>query len=430
MSEMISDILNKLNSHDAQKVEAYINQYKNIVELAGEAIVIIQDEKIVYANKKCSEVTGYSIDEILSTPFISFIYDEDRERVMNNFKRRIKGLPAESEYDFRIIHKDGSIKWFHIRPVIIQWNEKPAVLDFLVDITDRKRLEEDLKKTVAILKATLDATEDALLVVDKDRNILVYNSAFLKLWKIKEKDIKMGSEKLLNYVKYMVKNSDTFVDIVEEIYKNPERTVRDTFELIDGRIFERYTAPFKVDGKIKGRVWYSRDITLKKRFEEQLKKLATTDTLTQIHNRRKFEGFLSKEIEKVKKSKGTFCLIMFDIDNFKQINDKYGHDVGDYILKKLSKIIMNLLRENDKFARWGGEEFLILCPDTAIDKGVSIAERIRTKVKNTDFNSLKITVSIGVVQYSDGDTKKSLLKRVDKAMYLAKHTGKDKVVAL
>ena len=408
----------------------YINQYKNIVELAGEAIVVLQDNRIVYANKKCSEVTGYSIEEILTTPFIEFIYEEDRERVLKNLRNRIRGLPAEKEYDFRIIHKDGSIKWFHIRPVIIQWNGRPAVLDFLVDITERKKLEEDLKKTVAILQATIDATEDALLVVDNSRNILAYNRAFLHLWKIDEEKMKMGSEELLQHVKHLVKDPDVFVEIVEEIYKNPNKVVRDTFELKDGRVFERFSAPFNVDEKIAGRVWYSKDITLKKRFEEELEKLATTDTLTGIYNRRKFDEILTEEISRTKRYGGTFCLIMFDIDNFKYINDRYGHDAGDYVLKSVVEKIKGYLRESDKFSRWGGEEFLILCPKTSITEGVVIADRIKETVKEISYRSMNITISVGVVQYSRDDTKENILKRVDKAMYLAKNTGKDKVVAL
>ena len=267
-------------------------------------------------------------------------------------------------------------------------------------------------------------------MVDNERKILVYNKAFLKLWNLREDEVDNDSRKLLDKVKKFVENPYRFVQIVEEIYSFPEKVIKDTFRLKDGRVFERYSYPFKIDDKVFGRVWYSKDITENLKYEEKLKKLATTDALTGLLNRRRFTEILQREIKISQRSNRPFVLIMFDIDDFKKINDKYGHDAGDYVLKKVAEKTSLVLRETDIFARWGGEEFLILCPDTNLENGKGIAYRILKKVNEIRINSQNISASIGITEYMEDDTEFKILKRVDSAMYRAKTTGKNKVAAI
>jgi len=414
-------------SENTDNFEFY-HQYKTIVEHAGEAIVIIQDEKIVYTNPKCSQLTGYTPEEIMSTPFIEFIYEEDKERVMRNFRNRIKGLPAEKEYDFRIVHKNGSVRWFHIRPVIIQWNGKPAVLDFLVDITERKLLEEKLKQSLAILKATIDATEDAILVMDNNRNILSYNKTFLKLWEFDEEDMSLNGYELMEKIKPKLKEPEKFIQVIEQAYKEIDKVMKDLFELKNGRIFSRCFYPFKIDGKIKGIVCYIKDITDSINYEKELKKLASTDPLTGLLNRRKFLDILESLVQK--SDNPNFSLIMFDIDDFKKINDTYGHHVGDMILKKVADTVKSVLDENSVIARWGGEEFMVLLIDSNLENSLDAGKKILTSINQIQYNSKFVSASIGITEFLSGETIYNLLKRVDKAMYTAKKTGKNKLVAL
>ena len=121
-------------------------------------------------------------------------------------------------------------------------------------------------------------------------------------------------------------------------------------------------------------------------------------------------------------------MIMFDIDHFKKVNDTYGHTVGDYVLQTLTQIVRENLREIDYLVRWGGEEFIIITPETDIEKAEVLAERIRKATENYIFDQVgAITISLGVAQLKKDDTEDTFIKRVDDAMYLAKQKGRNRV---
>jgi diguanylate cyclase (GGDEF)-like protein/PAS domain S-box-containing protein len=166
------------------------------------------------------------------------------------------------------------------------------------------------------------------------------------------------------------------------------------------------------------------DISNRKRVEE----LAISDYLTKLYNRAKLDEELSKEISRAIRYKSTFCLILVDIDHFKEINDSYGHQMGDTVLKQIANILQTNTREVDTTGRWGGEEFLIITPASSIDGGVQSAEKLRTQIESWAFESVTpLTASFGVVEYKEGDTIESIIKRVDKALYRAKNNGRNRV---
>ncbi|WP_038052518.1 sensor domain-containing diguanylate cyclase [Thermotoga sp. Mc24] len=164
-------------------------------------------------------------------------------------------------------------------------------------------------------------------------------------------------------------------------------------------------------------------------LNEKLERLSVTDELTGLFNRRKMAEELEKEFHLWKRYRRPFSLLMIDIDDFKKINDTYGHLVGDDVLKRVARILVSSLRASDMVARWGGEEFLILCPETKLNEAVSLAERIRTKIEKEVFeNGLNVTVSIGVCEMKDHETIDDLLKEADDNLYLAKQRGKNRVI--
>ena len=157
-----------------------------------------------------------------------------------------------------------------------------------------------------------------------------------------------------------------------------------------------------------------------------LKNKSNRDSLTKVYNKNYINKYLKNYISN--NSKGV--IIFFDIDHFKNCNDTYGHLVGDSILKQLSHIIQNNLRDGDIFARWGGEEFIILLEDIGIDKASKIAEKIRKLVEKTEFTqNIYITISIGYTTIKDTDTLNSLMLRVDELLYQAKENGRNMCIS-
>jgi len=158
---------------------------------------------------------------------------------------------------------------------------------------------------------------------------------------------------------------------------------------------------------------------------------ATHDEKTGLYNSRFFENILDMELEKAGRGHQKLSLFIIDIDFFKKINDKYGHLKADEFLVRLSKILQKQFRRSDIVSRFGGEEFFILLPETNLEKARKIISRLKSKV-NSDRVLKKhgITISGGLTQYKRRDTKKKFKQRADKALYQAKHTGRDKFVVL
>ena len=163
----------------------------------------------------------------------------------------------------------------------------------------------------------------------------------------------------------------------------------------------------------------------------RLKVLSSTDKLTKIYNRRTLDEYLEREINRSRRSKETFGLILIDIDHFKAVNDTYGHQVGDLVLIDVAKIIKKGIRTIDLFGRWGGEEFLIIVPSTKEEGLQATAQRIRESIEKHTFERVgQKTISLGLTIYQEEDDSNSILKRADDALYKAKREGRNQVILL
>lgn len=157
-------------------------------------------------------------------------------------------------------------------------------------------------------------------------------------------------------------------------------------------------------------------------------KISSIDYLTKINNRKSIDYFLNENIKIFERYRDDFSIIMIDIDKFKDINDTYGHLVGDNILIEFSELIRNSIREIDILGRFGGEEFIVICRKTKIDGALKLSEELRKKVAKHNFAVVdEITASFGIANYSAKDNLYTLLKRADTALYLAKTNGRNKV---
>ncbi|MEA1916543.1 MAG: diguanylate cyclase [Campylobacterota bacterium] len=230
-------------------------------------------------------------------------------------------------------------------------------------------------------------------------------------------------------------------------------TILDSLKFIQTKHFKRLIIR-GIDGDVIGQITqeellarvYSRWADVMKDSQEELLEvnkvlktratqyelMSVTDRLTGIYNRSKFEIELKSEIQRVERyNVESFSVIFFDIDHFKKINDNYGHLVGDSVLQQVVKIFEIMLRTSDIFARWGGEEFVIIMPLTSIENATLAAEKLCKHIANSFIEGARhITCSFGVSQFLPSDSEQSIMIRADKAMYSAKTQGRNMVVVL
>lgn len=163
-------------------------------------------------------------------------------------------------------------------------------------------------------------------------------------------------------------------------------------------------------------------------YKNAYRHFSSTDRLTGLLNRVAFEEAYARELARVKRYNTSLSVIILDIDNFKEINDTYGHNAGDEVLRSVADLVSSFTRETDYVVRWGGEEFLLLCPETTMIEATTIAEKLREAIALYEFPiNRRVTASFGVSSFIEGDSQSSLVGRADKALYKAKNSGKNKV---
>jgi len=176
------------------------------------------------------------------------------------------------------------------------------------------------------------------------------------------------------------------------------------------------------------------DVTELATYEQKLVEMNTKDALTGIYNRRFLESRLREECERHRRYARSMSLIMIDIDFFKKVNDTYGHQFGDLVLKSVASKVVSVIRKTDIVARFGGEEFCCILPETDADAAEKVAEHLRTHVEGMENNfektSIRVTISLGISSFVTEDTSETLLKRADDALYQAKHSGRNRFVRL
>lgn len=190
-----------------------------------------------------------------------------------------------------------------------------------------------------------------------------------------------------------------------------------------GKVMER-----DADGNVTRFIGITLNVDQRHVMEEQIRELAFKDPLTGLGNRRGFTELGMNEVERALRYNHPMSLLMLDIDYFKEINDAFGHQAGDEVLKGLAECINHTLRLSDLKARWGGDEFIVLLLETDREKAVELAERLRKQVSEWNFPIAgKVAVSIGLSSMESQDNLDSIIRRADKALYLAKHYGRNRI---
>lgn len=339
--------------------------------------------------------------------------------------------------EHRIIRPDGTIRYVQERGMPI-YDAKGNLIKnagTVQDITDRALSREKLQNEQAKFKAMTEASYDAFIMVNSQGIIMFWSPAAQDMFGWTEEEA-IGKEihDLIAPAMYREKARKGLAQFATTGKGEVMESVLE-FDAIrkDGSIVpvERSVSAFMRDGEYFA-VGILRDITERRKYQEELKQLARTDKMTGLFNRGHFVEMAKREIERSRRYGSPLSLIMFDADKFKDVNDTYGHSVGDMVLVSTSKTVAGMVREADVLGRIGGEEFAILLPETDLDAAEEVAEKIRLAVEEAfveleDGRQVQFTVSLGVAVFSkDIDDIEDLLKKADTALYLAKANGRNR----
>ena len=266
-------------------------KYRLLVNTANETIVVIQDGMLKFVNPKTVELTGYSEEELTLRPFVHFIHPDDREMVLNNHLKRLRGETIPDVYPFRIVGKDGSTKCVEISTVLITWEGRPATLNFINDVTERKRVEERLKTASNEWRITFDSTTDLIMLLDSEMKIIKANLATAKFLNRPFNEI-VGK----NYYKLFHGTDKPPAGCPLEKMKMTKKHEETELYLPEKDIWIRISVDpiFDDKGNLIRSVHVIRDITERKRIEEklqayqeQLRSLASQLSLVEERERRR-----------------------------------------------------------------------------------------------------------------------------------------------
>jgi diguanylate cyclase (GGDEF)-like protein/PAS domain S-box-containing protein len=513
---------------------------------------IIQDERLVYVNKRYSDLFGYQQEEVYQKDFFkNALSNEVYNFIQSRIEKRIKGERIETSYSFPVRRKDKEVRIVEVFPMATNIDGRPAITGIVVDVTERDRLKNQLEESERKYKSLFENSPDIICSFDLQGNFISTNPAGVRILgrEITElKNIPIAKfthpkdiEKALYYfeqaksgvpqtfkirvfhrngkivpleitmfpmiineeivglysiAKDITQEQDTF-QLLEDTKKKFDSIFESTLDAIfemnsEGRyvqvnnVTEKITGytkeelvklfikdlvvPDKVQGAMdaflcaKGGkskrlettirskeghhvildvnaipfkkengdvhvISFAKDITERKKVENELKELAYKDSLTGLPNRYLFREKLTKAIEIAKESKQVLGILFIDYDNFKNINDTLGHDVGDMLLQEVVSVMEKCIRKQDLLSRQGGDEFLIMLEDIDEEDASKVAERILHELKrpiDVSGNKIFITPSIGISMYPKfGFDADSLIKHADMAMYMAKEKGKN-----
>ena len=288
----------------------------------------------------------------------------------------------------------------------------------------RYRISADREKAklLALLRGALEASGAALLAVSNEDAALAHNRHLLELFGMPAELAGPGGDHgpRAEFMIQLTVDPEAERARVGSIEAGGASDDRYIMELKDGRSLECASQSLDIDGKTFGIVWSFRDITYLRRIEFELRELAIRDALTGLFNRRRAEELLEVETKRVQRSGHPMSVALVDIDHFKHVNDAHGHGVGDDVLRAVATDFRKRLRGIDRVCRWGGEEFLLILPDTNADNARRLLEQLLAYVGRERRGLPQITFSAGVAQYDGTGEAQDLIRSADEQLYRAK----------
>lgn len=312
--------------------------------------------------------------------------------------------------------------------VLFMWNKK-----LQKEIKERKQAQAAMQHSEKLFRGVFRNAAAGIVLLDKEGFYRHVNFTFSAMVGYSEEELRTMTFNDITYPEDL----ETSIKQCKEVWegKYTRRTFEKRYICKNGDIFwaEINLSPIcDSSNKITDVIVVVIDITMRKKLEEELTKRATTDFLTGLDNRLAFMQKAEEEFKRAARYKSNFALLMIDVDKFKEVNDTYGHIVGDRVLKNVAQVCKKALRESDIIGRIGGEEFAVLLLESNLNTALVAAQRIREKVQDlvieSDEEKIQVTISIGIGIMENGDRSfDEVFKRADDALYEAKRTGRNRI---
>ena len=427
-----------------QALKASEEQCRTLVNESPFPIVVTDTagENILHWSKSAQEMFGHRPKTPAEWFSLAYPDPQYRQEVIDRSKpyleRAQHSAKAANTGEYRITCRDGSVKICEIYAQVIS--------GYLMltnnDITERKQAEAEIQAAREFLNTLIDLSMFGMWISDREGTVIQVNRVLCET-------INLTQDKIVG--KYNVFKDDNLkaqgvmpkVKSVFEKYQ-PARftiflqatTISDiAFQVARNMYLDIYLFPIMdTQGKLKNVVCQWVDISELKNAEKKLREMVEFDVLTQVYSRQHLLGLAKRMFVRIQQDRTSLLCMMFDIDRFKSINDKYGHKAGDIALIAFSEVVSKNLRSSDIFGRVGGEEFLAIVPEISLEAGQKLAERIRIEVEKTSItvgaDCINMTVSIGISTYKTNKnfaTFDELIELSDKALYAAKNSGRNRV---
>ena len=434
-------------------------RYRNLFDNASDGILLFDDAGVIFkANPKILGMLGCGLEDLCGRKMTDLVHPEDRQKVPSQLPRLLAGEAVSIERRLRC--RDGAYRSFEQSARRIS---PQVIMSLYRDITLRKKTEQE---TLEALKSAeeseiqleeaisrvnpmameaevssmemdqiFNATSDGICVTKRDFQVSKYNRILQDLMARLGIEMERGVSCKDLLAHELCGTDRCLMDrILKEDCERIEEEIEVTTPEGGKRTFIVAAQPLlDLTADTTGIVASFKDITDRKEIEQELRRMAVTDPLTGAYNRRQFMLRATEEMERSARYNTALTLLMVDIDHFKAVNDTYGHDAGDEVLKAMVAAAIRQLRGSDIFCRLGGEEFAAILTHTAPDMGRLAAERLRKALKKLEVATAKgvvrFTVSIGVAAMLTEDLSlEQIMKKADEALYEAKQQGRDRVV--
>lgn len=424
--ESRSRLFTKL-AENRKLLQETLDEQQALLEVKTTGFVHIKNRHFLWTNETFETILGYERGELQGKPTrIIYLYEEEYQKYGDQCTL---SLPIEGIYssEIKAVKKDGT-------PVILiasltaLKNTPNEAMGVAFDITEQKKTEQQLQQSLSKNTQLLNIIDNyvSFLKVNLQGFVTDISTSFLQ-------QLKCTKQQIIGQPISILKSELTPKHLYKEIWEAiaSERTY--TFEVLN-KNFENESHWYRVTmlpeyDHNRTMIGY---IAFYENIDEQMifKNNAETDKLTGLANRVKIDEMLLSEQLRANRHKQPFSIILADIDHFKDVNDHLGHQTGDLILQEFAQILSDNIRKTDFIGRWGGEEFLIICPHTDLRGATALAENLRVTIMTHKFSVImNKTASFGVSQYFDDQPLEALFKDVDDALYQAKETGRNKVVA-